>query len=470
MFLWSIQILLEPVTYAGMLYLLYAFAEERDVPLRLKLFVIALFLPLIAITPTKYLLPGFDLANCIPVESYYSFYSYALETVFVLWIVVYAFSAYRRMSDTKRRAEVLFLTVGVILFLLSFASGNIIGSLTGDWDLAQVGLFGMPVFVAFVGYSIVRFQTFNVKVFATQALVIALWFLLFAALFVRTEKNIRIVIIATLIMFAIFGYQLVRSVRREVEQREEIEHLADTLKKANERLKELDQLKSEFVSIASHQLRSPLTAIKGYASLLLEGSFGAVGTGVKEAIQKIFDSSMFMTRSVDDFLNVSRIEQGKMKYEMADFDVCDLAKTVVEELRPVAKEKHLTVSFSSAAGGCQVHADAGKIKQVVENLVDNAIKYTKEGSVRVSVEKDTHARAVRLAVSDTGVGIPAEARGLLFEKFARAKNANSANVSGTGLGLYVAKQFVEAHKGKIWVESEGEGKGSTFYVEHPALP
>ena len=249
---------------------------------------------------------------------------------------------------------------------------------------------------------------------------------------------------------------------------EALARLSAELETTNERLKELDHLKSEFVSIASHQLRSPLTAIKGYASLLLEGSFGTTAAGVKEAVQKIFDSSVLMVSSVEDFLNVSRIEQGRMTYKMTDFDVSGLAKTVVEELLPVAQKKKLSLSFSSV-GECRVHADKGKIKQVIENLVDNAIKYTRHGSVRVSVTKDMRARTVHLAVSDTGVGIPAEARGQLFGKFSRAKNANSANVSGTGLGLYVAKQLVEAHKGKIWVESTGEGKGSTFFIELPAL-
>lgn len=235
---------------------------------------------------------------------------------------------------------------------------------------------------------------------------------------------------------------------------------------ANEKLRELDRQKTEFVSIASHQLRSPLTAIKGYSSMILENTYGEVNEKLRQPIQNIFDASQRLVNIIEDFLNVTRIELGKMKYEITTFNWRDLTEKLVTEMRPTVERKGIALTFSAGEGNFLIAADVGKISQVISNLVDNAMKYTNQGSISVSLASDEGT--VRLSIKDTGVGIPAETVPKLFEKFVRADDAGKVNYSGTGLGLYVAKQMVEAHGGKIWAESEGVGKGSTFTVELPA--
>jgi signal transduction histidine kinase len=246
---------------------------------------------------------------------------------------------------------------------------------------------------------------------------------------------------------------------------QELKVANEKLATANDRLKELDQLKSEFLSIASHQLRAPLTAIRGYASLVLQGDYGVLPENLKEPLARVAESARVMASSIDDYLNISRIEQGRLKFEMAPVALGDLARKVVDELQPVAKQRHLALNFTPPAEEVTVSADVGKIKQVISNLVDNAIKYTEQGSVSIVVEK--HGSGARITVSDTGIGIAKEEIGALFEKFTRARGANKVNTTGTGLGLYVAKQLVEGHKGKIWIESDGLGKGTRFIVELP---
>jgi signal transduction histidine kinase len=281
------------------------------------------------------------------------------------------------------------------------------------------------------------------------------------------QSRDAVLVDALVLLFTIvFGYFLIRSVRSEVKHRQQIEKLAQNLEKANDRLKELDKQKTEFVSLASHQLRAPLTALKGYASLLLEGSFGALTPDVASAVAKMGESSRNMAYTVEDFLNVSRIELGIMKYSKEPFDFCSMVTDITKDLGIVASAKNLKVALTCPTEKAIVNGDANKIKQVLSNLIDNAIKYTPQGDVRVKLEI-TQNHTARFSVTDTGVGIPSESIGKLFDKFVRGKNAQSANTQGTGLGLYVAKQFVEAHDGKIWAESEGEGKGSTFYVELP---
>jgi signal transduction histidine kinase len=269
------------------------------------------------------------------------------------------------------------------------------------------------------------------------------------------------------ILVFVFSILLVQGMYKEVEQREKIEKLAQDLAKANDRLKELDQLKSEFLSLATHQIRAPLTAIKGYASLILEGDFGAVSEEAKGAVKTISDSCENLVVVVSDFLNISRIEQGRMKYDLVDFNVVKVAEEIVNELKPNIENAKLSVEFKSDAPELMTHADMGKIKQVIGNLIDNSIKYTKEGGIKISVGSGD--KNVIIKISDTGVGIAAEDIPKLFGKFVRTKDAFRTNVIGTGLGLYVAKQMVEAQGGKVWVESDGVGKGSTFFVELPKI-
>lgn len=241
----------------------------------------------------------------------------------------------------------------------------------------------------------------------------------------------------------------------------------DNLNVANVKLKELDRQKTEFVSMASHQLRSPLTAVKGYSSMLLEGSFGELGKQVNEAVHVIYQSSQKLVMVIEDFLNITRIELGSMKYNMEVIDLGEVVKKVANELQIIIKDKGLNFELVIDDTNHKVNADSGKISQVVGNIIDNAIKYTPAGSLKVSVTN--YSGFVRFKSEDTGVGMAPEVIPKLFQKFIRADDAGKTNILGTGLGLYVAKQIVEAHSGKIWAESDGPGKGSRFILDLPSV-
>ena len=234
--------------------------------------------------------------------------------------------------------------------------------------------------------------------------------------------------------------------------------------------KALDEHKSEFVAIASHQLRSPLTAIRGYASLIEEGSFGEVPEQIKEALNRISESAKFMALSIDDFLNVSRIESGNMKYEAKDFNLMEQTKHTVQDLRSDAIKRGLTLLFkTSVTGGGIVHADFGKTQQILHNLINNALKYTRQGSVTVLVRDDPANKLLSVEFVDTGIGMSPETLKDLFRKFARAKVAGSANIMGTGLGLFVARSMARAMNGDVTAYSEGVGKGSCFVLTLPCV-
>ena len=202
---------------------------------------------------------------------------------------------------------------------------------------------------------------------------------------------------------------------------------------ANARLKELDKQKSEFVSIASHQLRSPLTAIKGYSSMILEGSFGEINDKARGAIDRIFQSSQRLVLIIEDFLNLSRIEQGRMQYEWATIELRKLVEGVIAEMEGPLKDAQLSIDFSHDNQEYNITADEGKVRQVVTNIIDNAIKYTKHGGITLKIKKDSDTRKILLEITDTGIGIPPDVTPKLFQKFSPAEDAGNTNITTTPL-------------------------------------
>jgi signal transduction histidine kinase len=264
-----------------------------------------------------------------------------------------------------------------------------------------------------------------------------------------------------------FGYILIQSVYREVQQREKIEKLATDLEIANVRLTELDRQKSEFVSFATHQLRAPLTAMKGYASMIMEGDMGDISEQAKMGVSRIYDSSKTLASIVDDYLNITRIELGTMKYAFETIDWKTLIQDILAELKPNIEKSGLEFSFNveDEKMDYRITADRDKFKQVIANLIDNSMKYTPKGKVALSLSFDRPRHLFVFMIKDTGIGIDPDVLPHLFSKWSRAGNANKTNIKGTGLGLFVAKEIITAHHGTVRAESPGEGKGSTFIVE-----
>lgn len=330
-------------------------------------------------------------------------------------------------------------------------------------------IFAGPIFalflVAAIGYAIRKYNFLHTKVLTVEVLVLTIWVFILLRTLVAVDSTEQINSLILLILTIVAGFFLIKNVKKEISQREHIEKLATDLSVANDRLKELDAQKTEFVSLASHQLRGPLTAIKGYGSMLLEGDFGELSPMIKDAVEKMYKSTNDLVVIVGDYLDVSRIEQGRMQYDFSRFDLKELVSTVVTELRPNVENAHLTLDFdTSPAPNYTIHADKGKIKQVISNIVDNAIKYTPKGGIHIWLSTKTKDKAL-ISISDTGVGIHPDVIPKLFQKFTRAPNASETNILGTGLGLYVAKKMIEAHNGRVWAESAGQGKGSTFFIE-----
>lgn len=246
--------------------------------------------------------------------------------------------------------------------------------------------------------------------------------------------------------------------------RQEVKKATSELEKKNEQLRELDKAKDEFISMASHQLRTPLTAIKGYLSMLLEGDAGEIKVSQYDFVNEAFSGANRMVGLINDLLNVSRMETGRFFLEPVETDMEKVVTEEVKQLENHAKEKGLSLKYAPKGKIPHIWVDETKIRQVVMNFIDNALYYTNQGGVTITLEKEKES--VVFKVTDTGIGVPRAAQKSLFTKFYRADNARHVRPDGTGLGIYLAKRVMDDHGGEIIFHSK-EGEGSTFGFKMP---
>jgi len=263
-------------------------------------------------------------------------------------------------------------------------------------------------------------------------------------------------------------YMETRNFATELEHKVELR--TQELQTANEKLgnlveelKRLDAAKSEFISIASHQLRTPISIIRGYTTMMTDGDFGNINEEQAMIVNRIQQGAVQLSTIVDDILNASRIEQGRLVITPESFDIVQSISQIVADLQQKAAGKNISVVFKNPPKkGVILSADKGKIYEVIMNIIDNGVNYTQEGGITVSLKEE--AKSIMIEVKDTGIGIPKEAQDKIFQRFSRLENAKKVRPDGTGIGLYIAKTIVDAHGGKIWFESI-EGKGTTFFIQ-----
>lgn len=279
---------------------------------------------------------------------------------------------------------------------------------------------------------------------------------------IRAIKNELIIAIQN-----VRSVQEVRDLNMYLQQR--IDEATKELRASNNRLRKLDETKDEFMSIASHQLRTPLTSIKGYLSMILEGDLGRVPASQKKVLKEALGSSERMVNLISDFLNISRLQTGKFVIDHVETNLEKLVATEVKNLQQSAKSRDLTLEFHPSTKKIPtLYADDVKLRQVVMNFIDNALYYSRaKGKTDVYIERK--AGFVEVRVVDYGIGVPKAERERLFTKFFRASNALKRRPDGTGVGLFLAKKVIDGHGGEIIFNSR-ENRGSTFGFRLPISP
>ncbi len=383
----------------------------------------------------------------------------------LLLTVIFLIKKYAQASKSDKRHWLVMLIGFAVSYIGLIITNFVIVNTSNDTRfIIYAPAFMLPMIVG-TAYSILRYRLLNVKAVATEIFVFAILSISIIQIFASKSGvylGINIVVFMTNVIFSV---GLIRSVLREVEQKERLEKLSLALEDANEKLKDVDKRKTEFLSLASHQLRSPITAIKGYTSMLLEDSYGTVADQQREPISRVFQSSLNLANVVEDLLDVAKIEQGGMKYVVSDIDLEQITSSLSKEFALTAKSKGLELQYENlGASPCIVSIDPVKFRQVILNLLDNSIKYTQTGWVKLSIKKD--GKNAIVAISDSGMGMSPETKTKLFGKFVRGEGSK-VNAGGSGIGLYLAKEIVEAHKGTVSADSPGLGKGATFTVTIP---
>jgi signal transduction histidine kinase len=258
--------------------------------------------------------------------------------------------------------------------------------------------------------------------------------------------------------------EIVKRKQVEIELQKHREDLEGLVKQRTFDLEQANLHKSQFLANMSHELRTPLNSIIGYTKLMLDGMEGSISTDQREDLQTVYDNSKHLLSLINDLLDLSKIEAGKFEIIKEEFAVSEIISKIIPGMEKLAGDKGLELNYSIEPGIDKIYADKNKTKQVLFNLIGNAIKFTRKGSVRLEISKNDHEFV--FAVIDTGIGISQQDVAGLFQSYKQVGPARLDGYEGTGLGLVISKQFVELQGGKIWVESTLE-KGSIFFFSLP---
>jgi len=438
------------------------------------------------------------------------FFHHIFIILFFAYTVVFFINVWRYYnteitSDEKNQSKYVFIAFLTLIILGAPAYLPAYGIPLPPFPFLS-GLF----FIIILSYSILKHHLLDIRVASATFLTVVLLIVFFVDIFLAkssTETVFRVIAFAAM---TVIGFYLIRSVNNEIRQKEKLQELSIQLAQANNHLKDLDKMKTEFVSLASHELLTPVSAIEGYLSMILDEKLAKIeDPKAQRFLDNVYKSSKRLARLIADMLNISRIEEGRLLVEKKDIDLGDLVRQVMDELKFKADEHKQKIIFENVAGAkYPTFTDPDKIKEVLVNLIGNSIKYTMQpGTITVSIEKvptetvtktwgeleavikagtvddqeSIHAVAdenmkmilgkeqYMIKVKDQGIGIPAEELPKLFKKFHRVGDFSTAESQGTGLGLYITRALVELHHGRVWPASEGQGKGSTFTFTLPTL-
>jgi signal transduction histidine kinase len=328
----------------------------------------------------------------------------------------------------------------------------------GNFSLNWMGQIGVISMVGAIAYAIMKHKLFDMKVLATQFIVAVLCISLFTKVLFSVDQKDVIINSSFLFITLIVGIFLIRSVIREVRQREEIQKLADDLKIAN-------QGQASLMHFMNHQVKGRFGNAKNIFAELLTDDYGVMPPDAKPLLEKGLDETNLGINYVQNILKGASAENGTLPIEMKPIDFRKVVEVAATKQRPYAEAKGLSFELKMQDSDYSMSGDELQLGEAVRNLIDNSINYTQQGSIAVIL--GAVGKTIRFMVKDTGFGLTDEDKTKLFKSGGRGTESLKVNTNSTGYGLVFVKGVVEAHKGKVWAESAGRGKGSTFIVELP---
>jgi len=461
-----------------------AFIDKLTFFSKKRLWPMIFSLPLLPLWVSNYFVISLEAVNCNVIENrLYLFYEYFFELFIIGYILFRGISECRNNKGQLFRKKIALLLFGISSFLIPYfffcalASYFFYSGETVLYEVEPYGILGYPIFLVSIVYLIVKYKLFNIKIHEGQALVFGLFFLVGAQLFYMRNSGDQVIVIITLVIAFIIGFFLIRSIRREEEKkRKELEGV-------NRELLKLDQTKSEFINIASHQLRTPVTVIRGVASLIMSGKMEKLSEKEKSQFyESVWNKSNKLEEIIKDILNAASLSNKKYvlsKNHTEEVDLSELISQIVNDFRSESERKGIIIDYDKKkTGEFSVRGNKTDLKEVFNNIINNALKYTpsiedgdifedskkKRGNIKIIFSREENK--ILISVKDNGIGIPKNEISYLFEKFYRASNAKRLYTDGSGLGLFIVREIIDGHRGEIWFESE-INKGTTAFVKLP---
>ncbi|MEX2052342.1 MAG: ATP-binding protein [Candidatus Paceibacterota bacterium] len=384
----------------------------------------------------------------------------ATTTIYALaGVVIFLVKTFKSKKETRK--NFLFITMGIVFMFLSVMVSNFILPVIFN-ESAYIPIASLLVFpfIILTSYSMAKSNVFNVKIIGTEVFMVLLLLLALFQFIQAPDLSTIFLRGGVFISLVGVGVLLIRSVMREVEQREQ-------LAKLNLDLKKLVQQRESLMHLITHKVKGSFTHSKYIFAGILDGTFGEVNEEIKKRSEQGLESNDAGIKTIDLVLNSANMQKGLVKYDIKKVDFKDVMLKVVSEKKISIEKKGLALEKNIEKADCYIMGDSFWIKEAVNNLVENSIKYTPTGVITIELIKQDGK--IILSVKDTGIGVTEEDKKNLFTEGGRGKESVKVNVDSTGYGLYSVKLVVEAHQGRVWVESAGSGLGATFYIELPAI-
>ncbi len=464
--IWSVLLYIEIVFYTLGLYFALVFVRRSDISFPAKVILFLSTIPAFLLTINQQSVTGFNQPVCEAFNNdVLDSYKLIFEAIILFVILMYAINPFFKRLTWKEIIPRWVVLGSMFLFLAIFGITEYIASVTGNYEINLYSLFLLPVFLVAIIYSVFELDIFNVKVLGSHYLVIGLVILMGGQLFFITNTTNRLLTIIAMIIAGILSFVLFRNIKKESDQRTQI-------LKLNTDLQNLVNQRESLVHLVTHKVKGSFTHSKYIFAGLLDGSFGDISPELKKIAQDGLDSDNTGINTVDLVLNAANLARGTVRYGMKKVDFKNILLDSINNKKMGIEAKGLKliieIKDEKTPNFYNIMGDAFWLKEAVNNLLENSLKYTKIGTINITLEKIVDK--IKLSVKDTGIGITKEDRKNLFTEGGRGKDSVKVNVDSTGYGLYTVKLIIEAHKGKVYMESEGAGKGSQFYVELPALP
>lgn len=456
---WSFLPYIEIVFYVLAFYFAFIFIREKDISPFLKLILFLITLPPVILSLSNNSLLSFDQALCEannnPMLDLYKLGVETLIGLIFLFSIIKTFLS-KTMDKLDKKSDLIVL-ISIFLFLTVFGGTEYLSATTGLYEVHLYSLFILPVFLLAIIYAVFELDIFKFKIIGTHYMVIGLVIFVLGQLFFVRNTGSLVMTLITLLFAIGISILIFANYRRESLQREKIEKL-------NTELEGLLKQRESLVHLITHKVKASFTRSKYIFAEMVGGGFGTLSEELSGMAKTGLNSDNEGIKTIDLVLNAVNLEKGIVKYDMQKFDFKALVLDSLESRRDPAEAKGLKMISNIEEGDFSILGDQFWLREVTNNLIENAVRYTQVGTIEINLKKISNNKLL-FTVKDSGVGITEEDKKNLFSAGGRGKESVKINVDSTGYGLYSVKLIVEAHKGKVWADSLGSGKGSTFSVE-----